>query len=194
MSQRLVNTHVFVPGVGGVGTITFSDFTAIELKRVQLITNIADGIIIFNFADPAKTGTVATNVLTLTFDTSGMAAGDALQILYNYEEAKTESAHAQRTTAGTTTLKTVAAGEKVVVTALSAFSDNTNTTDAKITFKVGANIIRQHPNLAPGVGFIEIGAGERGEIIEGADGEDFTCDTDGTETIDVSGSFQLVKA
>ena len=70
-------------------TVTFDDFTAIVLEGVTLIVNVTDGIIIFNLADPLKTGTVSTNVLTLTFDTSSplMADGDALAIIYNDGDA-----------------------------------------------------------------------------------------------------------
>lgn len=64
-------------------TITFADFTTIELNRVQLVTNETDGIIIFNFADTGLTGTVATNVLTLAYDTTSMDDADRLQIFYD---------------------------------------------------------------------------------------------------------------
>jgi len=64
-------------------TVTFTDYTNIRLDSILLITNATDGIIIFNFADPLKGGTVTGNVLTLTFDTSSMDNGDKLLIYYD---------------------------------------------------------------------------------------------------------------
>lgn len=63
-------------------TVTFSDFSTIDLDRILLVTNVTRNIIIYNFADPATGGTVATNVLTLTYDTSAMSNTDKLQIFY----------------------------------------------------------------------------------------------------------------
>lgn len=63
-------------------TVTFTDFATIDLDRILLVTNVTRNIIIYNFADPAYGGTVATNVLTLTYDTSAQANTDKLQIFY----------------------------------------------------------------------------------------------------------------
>lgn len=63
--------------------ITFTDYNPIILERVLLITNVTDGIIIYNFADPAKGGTASTNILTLAYDTTSMADSDKLQIFYD---------------------------------------------------------------------------------------------------------------
>lgn len=63
--------------------ITFTDYNPIVIERVLLITNITDNIIIYNFADPTKGGTAATNVLTLTYDTTSMSDTDKLQIFYD---------------------------------------------------------------------------------------------------------------
>jgi hypothetical protein len=67
-------------------TITFTDYTAIRLDAILLITNVTDNIIIYNFADPLKGGTVLTNVLTIIFDTSAMDNGDKLLIYYDDSE------------------------------------------------------------------------------------------------------------
>lgn len=64
-------------------TVTFDNVGTLELENVLVITNLVDGIIIYNFADPAKGGTAATNVLTLEFDTTSMSNTDQLQIFYN---------------------------------------------------------------------------------------------------------------
>lgn len=64
-------------------TVTFTDYTTIELKNLLLITNTTDNIIIYNFASPTKGGTVVNNILTLVYDTSAMDNGDKLQIYYD---------------------------------------------------------------------------------------------------------------
>ncbi len=64
-------------------TVTFTDYTTIRLDSLLLITNVTDNVIIYNFADPLLGGTVADNVLTLTYDTSAMADADKLQIFYD---------------------------------------------------------------------------------------------------------------
>jgi len=66
-------------------TVTLTDFNPVVLEQVLLITNVTDQIIIYNFADTAKGGTVtgASAVLTLEHDTTSMADGDDLQIWYD---------------------------------------------------------------------------------------------------------------
>ena len=64
-------------------TITFTDYATIRLDSLLLITNATDGIILFNFADPTKGGTVNNNVLTLAYDTSAMENTDKLLIYYD---------------------------------------------------------------------------------------------------------------
>lgn len=64
-------------------TITLPDYATITLESLLLITNVTDGIIIYNFADPATGATVATNVITLEYDTSAMDNSDKLQIYYD---------------------------------------------------------------------------------------------------------------
>jgi hypothetical protein len=62
--------------------VTFSSYVNIEIENVLLITNLVDGEIIYNFNDVTRGGTVATNVLTLTYDTTLMSNSDELQIWY----------------------------------------------------------------------------------------------------------------
>lgn len=64
-------------------TVTFTDYTTIRLDGILGITNVTDGIEIFNFMNPAKGGTVLTNVLTLAYDTSAMDNADKLLIYYD---------------------------------------------------------------------------------------------------------------
>lgn len=68
-------------------TIVFSDYTSGSLTKEMLfiITNVEDGIMIYNFADPAKGGTITPDVggdiLTLEYDTTSMDDADKLQII-----------------------------------------------------------------------------------------------------------------
>jgi hypothetical protein len=63
--------------------IVFLDYTSISLDGLLLVTNVTDNTIIYNFADPIRGGTVSGNVLTLSYDTSGMSDTDSLQIFYD---------------------------------------------------------------------------------------------------------------
>jgi hypothetical protein len=64
-------------------TVTFTDYTTIALENVLLVTNVTDGIVIYQFNVPTKGGTVATNVLTLEHDTTSMDNLDDIQIYYD---------------------------------------------------------------------------------------------------------------
>lgn len=64
-------------------TITFNDYVSITLDNVLVITNVTDNILIYNFAESGLGGTVATNVLTLDYDTTSMSDTDDLQIWYD---------------------------------------------------------------------------------------------------------------
>jgi len=61
-------------------TITFSG--ALDIEGFTVIENVVDNIMIYNFNDPLKGGTFATNTLTLIYDTSSMSETDELMILY----------------------------------------------------------------------------------------------------------------
>lgn len=81
MEQILVSNYTFDKVAK---TITFTDFTTIQLERIQLITDTTNGTILYQFNKVTKGGTVATNVLTLTYDTNTGSFNntDDLQILY----------------------------------------------------------------------------------------------------------------
>jgi hypothetical protein len=64
-------------------TVTFTDYATIRLDGILLVINTTDNIIIYNFADPTKGGTVLTNVLTLVYDTTEMSDADKLLIYYD---------------------------------------------------------------------------------------------------------------
>lgn len=67
-------------------TVTFTDFPILDLRRVRLIVNVTDGIVIYGYAMQAKGGSVVGNVLHLEWDTTTMNDNDDLQIIYNTEQ------------------------------------------------------------------------------------------------------------
>jgi hypothetical protein len=77
--KKLISNYTFNPSAK---TITFSDYAAIDLESLLLITNVTDNVIIYNFADPSRGGGVNGNTVTLTYDTTSMGSTDALQIYY----------------------------------------------------------------------------------------------------------------
>lgn len=64
-------------------TVTFTDYATINLDSIYAIINVTRNIVIYNPTSTSLNGTVATNVLTLTYDTSAMANTDKLLILYD---------------------------------------------------------------------------------------------------------------
>ena len=92
-------------------TVTFTDYSAanpISLENILLVTNVTDNVIIYNFADPAFGGTVADNVLTLTFNTAAMSNSDKLQIFYDDAVAPASDTSIQAMTDVVLTLKRIA--------------------------------------------------------------------------------------
>lgn len=81
--KSLITDYTFV---AATGKITFTDETTINLGQILLIVNVVDGIIIYNFADPTKGGTVLGNVLTLNWNTTAMSDTDSLLIYYDVPE------------------------------------------------------------------------------------------------------------
>jgi hypothetical protein len=77
--KKLIENYTFD---ASAGTIAFDDYANIYLERILIITNVTAGVIIFIASNPLKTGTVLTNVVTLTHDTVAMNDGDALFVLY----------------------------------------------------------------------------------------------------------------
>ena len=62
--------------------ITFTDYASITLENIFAIINATSNIVIFQSNNPLFGGTVAGNVLTLTYDTSAMYDEDKLTIFY----------------------------------------------------------------------------------------------------------------
>lgn len=82
MSKQVIKNYVFNPAAK---TITLPDFKGIDPARLALITNVTDGIILYNFADPFRGASVAGNVITLAYNTTGMSSTDSIRIDYDTE-------------------------------------------------------------------------------------------------------------
>ena len=91
MAKKLVYNYTFD---ASAQTIVISG--NFKLRTIQLITNVTDGIIIYNFADPAKGGSISydsTNdqtTITLDHNTTSMSDSDELQIFVDIPEDKVE--------------------------------------------------------------------------------------------------------
>ena len=92
MAKKLVYNYTFTPGGANSGTVAIHG--NYPLRVFQLITNVTDGAIIYNFADSTKGGSVSytsatdTTTLTLEHDTSSMSSTDDLQIFIDIQEDK----------------------------------------------------------------------------------------------------------
>jgi len=93
--------------------VTFTDYAAISLEGVISIENVTDNILIYNFADPVKGGTAATNVLTLTYDTTSMDDADKLMIYYDDGKADMTGVAATTTLTRPADTASYAAGDSV---------------------------------------------------------------------------------
>jgi hypothetical protein len=79
--KQLVENYTFSPSSK---TITLTDFTTIRLDRILLITDVTNNLVIYQFNNSALGGSVATNILTLDYNTTtGFSSSDALQIFYD---------------------------------------------------------------------------------------------------------------
>jgi len=64
-------------------TVTFNTTDTITLEQLLIITNVTTNQIVYNFADPNAGGNIASNVLTLDYDTTSMSSTDKLQIFFD---------------------------------------------------------------------------------------------------------------
>lgn len=66
------------------GTITFNDFVSIELSRIVSVIDVTNGTQIYSNRFRDKIGTVATNVLTLQYDTDNDLFANTDKLLIEY--------------------------------------------------------------------------------------------------------------
>lgn len=167
--KKLITNYTFD---ASAKTIAFDDYSAIELSKILLITNVTDGIIIYNFASAAKGGTVATNVLTLTFDTTGMADADKLQIFY--DDGERNLLYRERLSAGDTLTPTT--GKRLKIEKMQVIQNPDNSTANPVTIDMPSQIHTENPS---------------GNIFDGWNGSDTTeiiGDVDEVATITLGNS------
>jgi hypothetical protein len=131
--KKLVTNYTFD---ASTKTITFDDYSAVELSKILLITNVTDGIIIYNFASAAKGGTVATNVLTLDHDTTSMDDADKLQIFY--DDGERNLLYRERLTSGDTLTPT--AGKRLKIEKIQVLQHPDNSVANSVTIDMPSQI------------------------------------------------------
>jgi hypothetical protein len=77
-----INNYVFS---ASEKTITFSDFTSINLENIDIVINANKDKVIYNPLNSELDGSVIGNILTIETDTNGMDDSDKLIIYYNDE-------------------------------------------------------------------------------------------------------------
>lgn len=177
-------------------TVTFTDYTTIKLEAILHVQNAKDGIVIYSPFDTAKLGTVATNVLTCAFDTTGMEDTDPLTIFYDDVPDDPQVKVIEITAANATdaTLLTVASGKKAVLHQCEVFRDNACTVDVEVKMALGATGATANFAWHPGIG----GEGFIKPLhdIKGTNGQDVvyqnTVPTDGSITMGLN--YSLVDA
>lgn len=60
--------------------IILNEIPTLSLENILIITNVTDGIQIYNFADSNLNATVSNNIITLEYDTTSMSNNDNIQI------------------------------------------------------------------------------------------------------------------
>lgn len=81
--KKKIDNYIFVPSEK---KIIFPDFEEIDLTSILLIVNVNRSEVIYNFADPERSGTVSGNTLNLVYDTTQMDETDGLLIYYETPE------------------------------------------------------------------------------------------------------------
>ena len=81
--KQLIKNYTFD---ASAKTVSLDDYSSINHEGILLITNVVDGALIYNFADPTMGGTVSGNTVTLEFDTTSMSDDDALMVFYDEAE------------------------------------------------------------------------------------------------------------
>lgn len=109
-------------------TITFTDYVTIQLDCILGVINTTRGVILFTPVDVTKGGTVSTNVLTLTYDTSAMNNADELVIYYYDSNASLKVQVVNQI--DLTTVQTTLAN---ILTKVTAIDVNTDTIESKLT-------------------------------------------------------------
>lgn len=80
MTKIVVDTYTFT---AASKTVDIPNVSGLQLDGIQLITNLVDNVIIYQFNDSARGGTLSGTTLTLDYDTTSMSDTDQLMIIYD---------------------------------------------------------------------------------------------------------------
>jgi hypothetical protein len=127
--KRLITSYTFS---AAAKTIICSNFSTLE--NILLITNVTDNIIIYNFAEPLKGGTLSGTTLTLVYNTTTMSDSDKLQIFI--DDAVTTQTVLQPT--GSNLHTVVDSGVITSITNVVPINDNSGS--LTVDQSVGANL------------------------------------------------------
>lgn len=149
--KKLVTSYTFD---ASAKTITAADFTSLE--AIQLITNVTDNVIIYNFADPSKGGSLSGTTLTLDYDTTSMDDADKLQIFVDagttQEVSGTVSVTGVATAANQSTANTALSAIQTAVQTLdNAISGNEMQVDVVAALPAGTNNIGDVDAIQSGI-------------------------------------------
>lgn len=78
--KKLITNYTFT---AASNTIKLNDYSSVSLEGLLLITNVTDNVILYNFASNTYKASITGNIVTLTYNTSGMSDSDNLQIWYD---------------------------------------------------------------------------------------------------------------
>jgi len=141
--KKLVTSYTFS---ASAKTVDSADFTSLE--KILLITNVTDQIIIYNFADTSKGGTLAGTTLTLEYDTSSMDDTDKLQIFVEDAAAVQPVSGAFYQTTQPVSLATVPSHEVTNAGTFAVQASGTVTANAGTNLNTSALALESGGNLA----------------------------------------------
>jgi len=138
--------------------LTLTDYPSIKLDQILLITNVTDNIIVYNFADPTAGGTLASNILTLGYNTTTMSDTDRLQIFIDdYVIPSTEASLTAvqiRIDNTNTLLNVLTAKETTISLDVSAINLNTDQVEQKLDSVINNQVSLNgslNGNIVPGI-------------------------------------------
>lgn len=180
-------------------TVTHASFSDVTLAGIQLITNVTDQIIIYNFADTAKGGTLSTDTLTLEYDTTTMSDTDELMILVEDGSATlpvsgtvtanlsaTDNAVLDAIEADTTTIAGAVAGTEMQVDVLTMPAIDTELTTADLDTGAGTD-------TRAVVGLVGSKSGG-GELIPGSATDGLLVNLGANNDVSVTGTVAVTQS
>jgi hypothetical protein len=176
--KKLVTSYTFD---ASAKTIDSADFTSLE--KIQLITNVTDQIIIYNFADTSKGGTLSSTTLTLEHDTTAMDDTDKLQIFVEDGTGPGTLPTGAATAANQTTANTLLSSIDGKITAV-----NTGAVTISAALPAGTNAIgKLAANSGVDIGDVDVTS------LPGIAGDVAAAATDSGNPVKVGGKYNTTQ-